>query len=45
MLLDHPRGDRGRARTLLEEALGMYQSLGMARHVEMVADVLRGEPI
>ena len=46
MLLDtDPRRDGERARALLGEALGMYQLLGMPRHVEMVAAALHEEPL
>jgi hypothetical protein len=40
MLLDHNTpGGRDKARTLLGEAVQMYQTIGMPRHVEL-ADVL-----
>ena len=46
MLLDtDPRRNCERARTLLGEALRMYQQLGMPRHVEMVAETLHEEPL
>ena len=37
MLLDrNAPGDRDKARTLLGEATGMYQTIGMPKHLEMV---------
>ena len=35
-------GDRDRARTMLTEAVEMYQQIGMPRHVEMSKDALKG---
>ena len=40
MLLDRDTpGDRDKARTLLDEAVAMYQAIGMPRHLEMVNDL------
>ena len=42
MLLDRmDSGDRDAARTLLGEAVEMYQQIGMPRHVEMVTVLLK----
>ena len=43
MLLDRDAsGDRHKARTLLGEAVDMYQRIGMPRHVEMATEILKG---
>ncbi len=40
MLLDrHADGDRDKARTLLGEAIEMYQTIGMPKHVEMAEEL------
>ncbi len=42
MLLDrNASGDRDKARTMLGEAVEMYQRTGMPRHVEMVQEILK----
>ena len=42
MLLDrNAPGDRAKARTLLGEAVGMYQAIGMPRHLDLAEGVLR----
>ena len=42
MLLDRKgTGDRDKARTLLGEAVEMYQTLGMPRHLEMAREMLK----
>ena len=41
MLIDRTsRGDRGKARTLLNQALESYTQIGMPRHVEMTLTLL-----
>ena len=43
MLLDrNGSGDRDKARTLLGEAVEMYQAIGMPRHLEMAGEMLKG---
>ncbi len=43
MLLDRmASGDSDRARTLLDEAIEMYEQLKMPRHVEMATEFLKG---
>ena len=42
MLLDrNASGDRDKARTLLGEAVEIYERIGMPRHLEMARDMLR----
>ena len=42
MLLDrNAAGDRDKARTMLTEAVEMYQQIGMPRHVEMAKDLMK----
>ena len=42
MLLDrNASGDRDKARTLLGEAVEMYEAIGMPRHVEMAKELLK----
>ena len=42
MLLDrNATGDREKARTMLGEAVEMYQTIGMPRHVEMAKEMLK----
>jgi hypothetical protein len=41
MLLDRAKdGDKTRARQLLDEAIEMYQQIGMPKHVEMAKELL-----
>ncbi len=41
MLLDrNAAGDRDKARTMLGEAVEMYQRIGMPRHVQMAKEIL-----
>ena len=43
MLLDrNAAGDRDKARTLLGEAVEMYEQIGMPRHLEMAREMLKG---
>ena len=43
MLLDRGEpGDEERARELLDEAILMYEEIGMPRHLEMAREMLRG---
>jgi hypothetical protein len=39
-LFFHTPGGRDKARTLLGEAVEMYQTIGMPRHVEMAEELL-----
>ena len=40
MLLDrNADGDRDKARTLVGEAIAMYQTIGMPKHVEMAEEL------
>ena len=42
MLLDrNAPGDRDRARSMLDEAVGMYQAIGMPRHLDLAEGMLR----
>ncbi len=42
MLIDrNASGDRDKARTLLGEAIDMYQQIGMPRHLEMANELLK----
>ena len=43
MLLDRRQpGDEDRARELLDEAIVMYEEIGMPRHLEMAREILQG---
>ena len=43
MLLDrNGPGDRDKARTMLGEAVEMYETIGMPRHLEMAREMLKG---
>ena len=43
MLIDrNAPGDRDKARTLLSEAVEMYRTIGMPKHLEMVAKMSAG---
>ena len=42
MLMDrNATGDRDKARTMLTEAVEMYDQIGMPRHIEMAKDALK----